>query len=80
MAPMQAEIRSHFATPIVVAALPDAAERCGCGNEIHTHPRGDRSSGCDVRDGGIGEDASRGSEFETQDPRGVAQLRAQMAR
>jgi uncharacterized protein (TIGR02466 family) len=149
MAPLQAELRSYFATLVVVATLPDAAElnaklsriilererqdqgvqhsnlggwqsswdfeawggppakrvldaarelatrltsdragkavrinwkinawaninRRNQGNEFHTHPGAYWSGTYYVDDGGIGEDASLGGEFEMQDPRGIA--------
>jgi uncharacterized protein (TIGR02466 family) len=46
--------------------------RHGHGNEFHTHPGCYWSGTYYVDDGGIGEDASLGGEFEIQDPRGVA--------
>jgi uncharacterized protein (TIGR02466 family) len=46
--------------------------RRGHGNEFHTHPGSYWSGTYYVDDGGIGEDASLGGEFEIQDPRGVA--------
>jgi len=46
--------------------------RAGHGNEFHTHPGCYWSGTYYVDDGGIGEDAALGGEFEMQDPRGVA--------
>jgi uncharacterized protein (TIGR02466 family) len=41
------------------------------GNEFHTHPGAYWSGTYYVDDGGLGEDASLGGEFEMQDPRGM---------
>ena len=46
--------------------------RAGHGNEFHTHPGCFWSGTYYVDDGGIGDDAALGGEFEMQDPRGVA--------
>lgn len=46
--------------------------RAGHGNEFHTHPGCYWSGTYYVDDGGIGDDAALGGEFEIQDPRGVA--------
>jgi uncharacterized protein (TIGR02466 family) len=46
--------------------------RHGHGNQFHTHPGALWSATYYVDDGGVGADASRGGEFEIQDPRGVA--------
>ena len=45
--------------------------RHGQGNEFHTHPGAYWSATYYVRDGGAGEAAGVGGEFEVQDPRGV---------
>ena len=45
--------------------------RCGHGNEFHTHPGAFWSGTYYVDDGGIGDDPGLGGEFEVQDPRGV---------
>ncbi len=46
--------------------------RSGHGNESHTHPGAYWSGVYYVDDGGVGEDAGLGGEFEAHDPRGVA--------
>lgn len=46
--------------------------RSGHGNQFHTHPGALWSASYYVEDGGIGDDAALGGEFEVQDPRGVA--------
>jgi uncharacterized protein (TIGR02466 family) len=46
--------------------------RSGHGNQFHTHPGAFWSASYYVEDGGTGNDATLGGEFEVQDPRGVA--------
>lgn len=46
--------------------------RTGHSNQLHTHPGALWSASYYVDDGGIGDDASLGGEFEIADPRGVA--------
>jgi uncharacterized protein (TIGR02466 family) len=61
--------------PVRIAGKTNAwanINRRGHGNEFHTHPGCYWSGTYYVDDGGIGEDASLGGEFEIQDPRGVA--------
>jgi uncharacterized protein (TIGR02466 family) len=46
--------------------------RCGQGNEFHTHPGSFWSATYYIDDGGSARDPGLGGEFEFQDPRGVA--------
>jgi uncharacterized protein (TIGR02466 family) len=48
--------------------------RCGHGNQFHTHPGALWSVSYYVDDGGIGADSSLGGEFQIRDPRGVAPI------
>jgi uncharacterized protein (TIGR02466 family) len=48
--------------------------RCGHGNQFHTHPGALWSVSYYVDDGGIGADPSLGGEFQIRDPRGVAPI------
>jgi hypothetical protein len=61
MARMQAEMRNCFATPVVIATLPDAAQLNRELREIIPE-----------RARGVADAPSLGGEFELQDPRGVA--------